>query len=576
MKRVIFTTFDDIKQGKDRWNVGTAADYLVKEYFDRLVENKKQYAEKIGVDFKFFQNTMKDFEVPGQLEFTKANLYKHHVMSQLADEYDEVMYCDMDVVFNTDENIFDELDLSKGIHIKDQDRRIENKNIHEVFYSEIGNRNPTLKYHITRDMLGGKENHVMNTGIMIAKSEHIKQIKFIERMPDAILKIKKLATIDWDNPEEEPVYLRLHYYANNESIFSYILEQFEVPYVIMPREWHYIVDHFPDDIDPNAKVYHFINKKFSAYFKDRSTAVFSIYIDIPDEKLDDPSPYKDDPNERKSKLNKDRITDYKDRLYDNHVEYCNAIGAEYLHYGYDDKYKEFAARFPTLSEYNIVNLYKVWLLDELCKEYDQVMYVDFDVYFRRHVNVFDYVPCEVCFCCDTETKDKVGVDLEDPEYFKWYNHDFRNPEAKYWNAHAMLQEEDIDPENTVVFNTGVMITTHRVMKQIKYFDDIEGLIDYMTFVKDDEDSMYHPQVRKSFGYDNETIMSYKTIKHNVPVFNIPKWWHHKNHYFNKGSFEVGSNQWWRAKHVYDASVQKDDSVIIHFISKNFSLVFNDE
>jgi hypothetical protein len=127
-----------------------------------------------------------------------------------------------------------------------------------------------------------------------------------------------------------------------------------------------------------------------------------------------------------------------------------------------------------------------------------------------------------------------------------------------------------------VFNTGVMITTHRVMKQIKYFDDIEGLIDYMTFVKDDEDSMYHPQVRKSFGYDNETIMSYKTIKHNVPVFNIPKWWHHKNHYFNKGSFEVGSNQWWRAKHVYDASVQKDDSVIIHFISKNFSLVFNDE
>ena len=135
MKRIIFTTYDDIKQNPDRWNVNTSATYLVDEYFDKLVENKRAYAERIGVEFKFFQNTMKDFEVPGQLEFTKANLYKHHVMAKLAEEYDEVMYCDMDVVFNTDENIFDELDLSKGIHIKDQDRRIENKNIHEVFYS---------------------------------------------------------------------------------------------------------------------------------------------------------------------------------------------------------------------------------------------------------------------------------------------------------------------------------------------------------------------------------------------------------------------------------------------------------
>ena len=56
----------------------------------------------------------------------------------------------------------------------------------------IGLRNPTLKYHITRDLLGGKENHVMNTGIMIAKSEHIKQIKFIERLPSIIEKIDKL------------------------------------------------------------------------------------------------------------------------------------------------------------------------------------------------------------------------------------------------------------------------------------------------------------------------------------------------------------------------------------------------
>ena len=61
MKRIIFTTYDDIKQSNDRWNVNTSAKYLVDEYFDKLVENKRAYAERIGVEFKFFQNTMKDF-----------------------------------------------------------------------------------------------------------------------------------------------------------------------------------------------------------------------------------------------------------------------------------------------------------------------------------------------------------------------------------------------------------------------------------------------------------------------------------------------------------------------------------
>ena len=30
------------------------------------------------------------------------------------------MYVDMDVLFNTDENVFDELDLNNGIHIIDK------------------------------------------------------------------------------------------------------------------------------------------------------------------------------------------------------------------------------------------------------------------------------------------------------------------------------------------------------------------------------------------------------------------------------------------------------------------------
>ena len=107
MKQIIFTVYDDIKKeiaGLTRmesdvvFNMDKANTLLVAEYFDRLVENKKEYAEKIGADFKFFHNTMETSELKNENDFTNVNLYKHYLFAQLAEEYDEVMYVDMDVV----------------------------------------------------------------------------------------------------------------------------------------------------------------------------------------------------------------------------------------------------------------------------------------------------------------------------------------------------------------------------------------------------------------------------------------------------------------------------------------------
>ena len=155
MKRVIFTSYDDLKTN-DLSKLDSTAKNQIAEYFDRLVENKKSYAHSINVDFKLYHNTMKDFFVSNELEFTKVNLYKHHLMHELAKEYDEVMYVDMDVVFNTTKNVFKELELDKGIHILDQDEEIISKNINELLFKQLGLRNSTLKYHITKD---GKFNY---------------------------------------------------------------------------------------------------------------------------------------------------------------------------------------------------------------------------------------------------------------------------------------------------------------------------------------------------------------------------------------------------------------------------------
>lgn len=571
MKRIIFCIYDDIKTIDDSWKTNYFTALQIEEYWDRLLSNKQEYAKTIGVEFKFFHNTMNEFEVEYDLEFTKVNLYKHHLFAELAKEYDEVMYVDMDVLFNTTENIFEKLDLSKGIHIQQQDSQIKNKDIEAILFNQVGQRNPTLKYHITKDLLGGKDCHVLNTGVMIGKSKHIKQLKFIERIPDIT---KKIYQIKEDNLQsEDSIYLRMFYYPNNEALFSYIVEHYNIPYVLMDPEWHYIIGNELKHFDwSKIKVAHIISKKFNCFFNDKTKCVFCIHIDIPDENLDSPrSPHDDDVP--KSKRTKQRLAAYKDKLDKNHSDYAKSIGAEYIRFGRDEQYEEFFKRFPDLSEYDVINLYKVWLLDQLTHKYDLVLYVDFDVYFNDTHDVFNYLKGEHCLCVDINDAFESGVNVKYRDYFKEYKKDFRNPQAKYWNAHAMLQEHDLDGDNNV-FNTGIMLASRSVMDQIDYFSDIEDVIEMMKELK--EESMYPDNVRASFGYDNETIMSYKTTINDVPISRLDEKWHLKHSFHRIKSYDVGSKDWKTARRELHNDIKEKDAQFIHFISKNFSLVFEED
>jgi|GEM_PF-759292 len=574
MKRVIFTTFDDINtsvqtgvfsKGEIAFtqNMDNANSLLVEEYFDRLVLNKKEYADKIGVDFIFYHNEMKDFDIDVGLEFTKVNLWKHHLMANLANEYDEIMYVDMDVLFNTDLNVFEEHDLSKGIHVKDQDEDLINKNKDAIRLKFVGLRSPVLKYFITKDLLDGKDNHVINTGIIIAKSDHIKQIKFIERTYEVLDKISSL--------KKEQSFINKLYYPNNESIFSYILEKHNVPYVLLDEMWHKRYDEKPAT-GLEGHCIHFINKQFSRFFKDKTKAIFSMHIDIPDQKLDNPRSYKDNILS-KSKIAQMQFQKYEQQLLENHTDYAKAVEAEYLHFSRDEKYEEFYTRFPDLSEYDVVNLYKIYLLEELTKEYDLVMYVDLDVYFANHADIFDTVPADYAICTLYDTKEQLNINHDSEHYFKEYNKDYRNPESKYWNTHALLTEEGFDGENDV-HNTGVVIASKRSMEKLDYFSDIEDVITQMKEIKHDDYSMYPPQVRQSFGYDNETIFSYKIKKNNVLNYRLGYWWHLRHYYDNKLSLEPNTYERRVALKKLEVFCIKWNPTIIHFISKNFGLVLD--
>lgn len=571
MKRIIFTIFDDIKNSSkletefdpaNALNVDTANSLLVKEYFDRLLDNKKEYAKTIGVEFKFFHNTMKDFNFDTDLEFTKVNLYKHHVMAELAKEYDEIMYVDMDVLFNTKENIFDEHNLSKGIHVKDQNEDIQRCEKEKVIFSILGNRSPALKYFITKDLLGGKENNVINTGVIIGRAEHILQIKFIERAKEAAKKIEAL--------KKEHHIINKYYYPNNESIFSYILEKYDVPYVLLDESWHKIYDDKPEE-GLTGKCIHFINKQFNRFFNDKTKAIFSLYIDIPIERLDNPAGYKDNPLS-KSTITKNQLSKYKDRLIDNQKSYAKSVGADYFLFERNDEYEKFFCRFPDLSEYDVINLYKIYILEKLTKEYDLVMYADLDVYFKNNSSIFDVVPANYAICTIYDTKDDLNISNH-PNYFKGYKKDFRNPEAKYWNAHALLVEDELDGDNNV-HNTGIVVASKYVMDQLDYFSDIEETVEKMKELKEDEFSMYPENIRKSFGYDNETIFSYKINLNSVRTYRLSDSWHYRHYYENYKSMAYGTPQGKAASAKLNSTCDELNIAVIHFISKNFGLVFD--
>lgn len=567
--RVIFTSYDDITR-HEKSHLDEAKSKMIDEYFDRLVQNKKDYAELVNADFIFYHNCMKDFDAGEENKFTKVNLHKHQLMANLAEDYEEVLYVDLDVLFNTTLNIFEELDLNAGIHVRDMNSSVTSKTQESLIYNTLGLRSPTLKYHITKCLLDGEDNNVINTGIILGKSEFIKQIRFSERSQEVIDKINTIKS-------NKSNFFEQQYYANNESIFSYILEKYKVPYVLMEEKWHQIIDEIGMEID--GYCLHFINKQFNAFYKTKTQCIFSIYIEIPDDKLDNPVNYME-LDVPKSVMVKNQLIKYKDKILENHTTYANSTGADYINFAYDEKYKQFRSRFPDLSEYDVINLYKIYLLDELTKEYDHVLYVDFDVFFKQKYSIFDFFPLDYIMCCKHSLQPQIwnwdGIPISNYSlelYFKSYNYDYRNPHTKYWNTHAMLLENGINGENSV-FNTGIMCASRYVMDKLDYFSDIEDTIALMKELKEDEDSLYHEKVRAQFGYDNETIFSYKIKKNMVPHHNFSQTWHYISDLENGKALTAGTNERHLAKVKYNKECDEHNTAIVHFISKNFGLEFD--
>ena len=224
----------------------------------------------------------------------------------------------------------------------------------------------------------------------------------------------------------------------------------------------------------------------------------------------------------------ENLKDHYDFLKERQEQYAEAIGVEYKLYGDDDQYKEYKETFkdrPYISEYNIINFYKIHLLYENSERYDKVAYFDFDVVPLTKENIFDI---------DVSDGIAVRVNHDDGamkdfnlNMMKWESKalsTIRSPTAKYWNTKAMLMYNGMDGENDV-YNTGIILANNEQLKKLAYFDDFENTLQLMKGLVTEVNGGWPAYIQSLFGYDNETLFSYKMQLNEVKLNDLTREWH---------------------------------------------------
>ena len=276
------------------------------------------------------------------------------------------------------------------------------------------------------------------------------------------------------------------------------------------------------------------------------TVIYSLYIDIPAEEHYGNSTIKFDTTEKAS-VTVNAFKKHYEKLKYSKEKYAKEIGADFIMFEYDEQYKTFEKNFtkdfPEFTGYEVVNFYKIHLLDELSKKYDNILYLDFDAVPLTSDSFFDTWDLSKGIC----------VYNNNSHVRKDYNtiQGIRSPTAKYFNCHAMLLNYGLNPNNDVI-NTGIIGARKEDIQKLNYFGKFRDVIDMMTNLINERGGLYPDNIVDMFRYDNETIFSFKTKVNQVNI----QWLDNKWHYF--------------------LDTQKfipEETKIVHAISKDFDLVW---
>ena len=278
--------------------------------------------------------------------------------------------------------------------------------------------------------------------------------------------------------------------------------------------------------------------------------IYSLYIDIPREEIDpfDKNILKKGETPMNLRTKQQFAKHYGDLCACKEI-YANAIGADFIMFEYDDKFKSYSEnlkmQYPYLTMYNIINFYKIHLMYELGLKYDEILFLDFDVVPMKNENFFEAwdLTKGIAVLNNNNKISKIESVTDTSQTI-------RSPSSKYFNAQAMLFEKGLSTKNDVI-NTGIVGINKDHLVKLNYFANFENDLKMMSDLKESSD-IFPKKVLQYFGWDNETLFSVKLNENNVPV----QWLDDKWHYF-----------------LYIQGFIPKETILCHTINKDFDLVW---
>jgi len=248
--------------------------------------------------------------------------------------------------------------------------------------------------------------------------------------------------------------------------------------------------------------------------------IYSLYVDVLAKEHYGQSKQRSDTVD-KAQITVNAFKKHYKRLVESKQKYADAIGATFIMFENDKRYmtyeKNLCKDFPELTGYEIVNFYKIHLLYELAKKYDEILYLDFDAVPVTTESFFDHWDLSkgICVYNNNSMIDKS----------REVKQSIRSPSAKYFNCQAMLIEKGLDPNNDVI-NTAIIGATKEQILKLDFFGEFKDTIDLMAKLRYDNSGLYPQNILDMFRYDNETIFSYKVNVNKVGIQWLDRRWHY--------------------------------------------------
>lgn len=212
-----------------------------------------------------------------------------------------------------------------------------------------------------------------------------------------------------------------------------------------------------------------------------------------------------DPHTSATDYKRSQFEKWKDNIEDNQKRYAFLCGADYeLH-------------TTETTSYDNVQFEKILQLEKYASDYDEMLYLDFDVVCSTTVNYFEFHDMTKL------TAHRLDRTLKPHKLRRAMNYGIhkQNVYGKTCAKNSMLLLDNITGNSSLV-NTGVVGCNKDIAYEMEFENRLQLLHDILDEAK--EDNLYPSEISNSFFRNNEVYVSYLIEKYDIPFTDIGMPW----------------------------------------------------